>query len=57
MKCQKCNSQRVVVEAIMEDRRRVTCQECGYSTIEDNGGRRMLTGERETTEGRVLLEG
>lgn len=44
--CVKCGSERVLMEGVGDGKTKVTCQECGYSTVKDQQGRRMLTDDR-----------
>ena len=41
--CQKCGSEKVLMEGVGDGKTKVTCQECGYASVQDSQGRRMLT--------------
>lgn len=55
MNCQKCKSQRVLMEGQGDGKTKVTCQECGYSYIQDTQGRRMLTDDMPGSDTRKVL--
>jgi len=57
MKCKSCGKHSVLVEGLGEGKTRVTCQVCGYSSITDNVGRRMLTDDRPQKDRRRLITG
>lgn len=57
MKCPKCDNQNLVLEGLGDGKKKLVCQSCGYSTIVDDEGRHLLTGERGLPkDGRQLLE-
>lgn len=57
MSCQKCASDRLFMEGQGDGKTKVTCQECGYSVIQDTKGRRMLTDDMPApSTKRVLTE-
>ena len=41
--CKKCGSEKVLLEGVGDGKTKVTCQECGYASVQDSQGRRMLT--------------
>lgn len=57
MTCQKCGSERVLVEGVGDGVTKISCQECGESTIRDNQGRRMLTDDMPAADRRTQLTG
>jgi transposase-like protein len=57
MNCTKCRSERVLTEGQGDGKTKITCQECGYSTVKDRQGRRMLTDAApHPPTGRLLTE-
>jgi len=58
MNCEACGKQNVLIEGLGEGKKKVTCQDCGFSTITNAQGQPLLTGDRSTPQdGRQLLEG
>lgn len=44
--CQSCRSKNTTKQGLMEGKVRITCQECGYSSIMNGMGKQYLTGGR-----------
>jgi uncharacterized Zn finger protein len=55
MQCTKCGSSKVLTEGLDNGKIKVTCQECGHSTIKDQQGRQMLTDDAPVPDRREYL--
>ena len=56
MNCPKCGDPNVVMEGVGEGRTRAKCQKCGWSEVQDQRGKPMLTEVPHTDRRRVLTE-
>jgi len=43
MNCPQCGNQNVLVEGVGDGKTKKSCQKCGWSTIVESDGRRLLT--------------
>lgn len=57
MKCPQCGKQNLLVEGLGEGKKKLTCQACGYSKIEDSDGRKMLTDNMPPPDRRQVITG
>lgn len=55
MTCDKCGSDKLLVEGLLEGKVKVTCRECGMSEVRDAQGRRMLTDDMPAPDRRQYL--
>lgn len=54
MKCPKCGSNKAIMEALQEGKKRIRCQQCGLNEIRDREGRKLLT-DTPAAPGNTLL--
>jgi hypothetical protein len=57
MKCKACGKQNILVEGLGDGKKKLTCQDCGFSTVEDDRGRGLLTDTSPQRDRRQLLTG
>lgn len=57
MKCKACGKQNILIEGLGDGKRRLTCQDCGHTLVEDDKGRRLLTDTRTSVSRRKILVG
>jgi len=55
IKCEKCGSEKMIVEGVVGGGVKMTCQKCGNSEVRDSNGSKMLLGESQNS-GQLLTE-
>jgi len=55
--CPSCGAQKVLMEAL-EGGYRLTCQSCGFSQVYNDGGKKLLTDDRQSVSAskRLLVD-
>jgi len=54
--CPKCGNPALLVEGVGGGKTRKSCQKCGWSTIVESDGRRLLTEVPQTDRRRLITE-